>query len=177
MNGNARIKLLLSDVDGTLVTMKKELTARTIDAVHRLHGAGIHFAVTSGRPPRGMEMLVDPLALSTPLSAFNGGLVVEPDMDVVEELVLPDDLVSPTIELLESFELSAWVYQGANWFVRDLDGPHVAHESGTVQFEPPVVDDIAGLTSTRQLPSPRRLRRNSSATTSRPRARRTTTST
>src|SRR4029079_15454331 len=69
------IKLLLSDVDGTLVTKEKALTPRAIAAVHALHAADIHFAVTSGRPPRGMEMLVEPLALSTPLSALHGGLV------------------------------------------------------------------------------------------------------
>lgn len=147
MSDAARIRLLLSDVDGTLVTPTKELTQRTVDAVHRLHDAGIHFAVTSGRPPRGMEMLVDPLALRTPLSAFNGGLVVEPDMDVVEELVLPEVVVPGTIALLESFDLSIWLYQGAGWFVRDLDGPHVAHESNTVQFAPTVVDDFDGLTA------------------------------
>jgi Cof subfamily protein (haloacid dehalogenase superfamily) len=141
------IKLLLSDVDGTLVTMKKELTPRSIEAVHKLHDAGIHFAVTSGRPPRGMEMLVEPLSIRTPISAFNGGLVVEPDMDVLEERVLPEELVAPTIELLESYALSVWLYRGADWFVRDRDGPHVAHESNTVQFEPTVVGDFDGLTS------------------------------
>ena len=139
------IKLLLSDVDGTLVTPKKELTARAIEAVHKLHGAGIAFAVTSGRPPRGMEMLVEPLAISTPLAAFNGGLVVEPDMEVVQERVLPEELVAPAIELLESYGLSVWVYRGADWFVRDPDGPHVARESSTVQFEPTVVDSFDGL--------------------------------
>ena len=33
------------------------------------------FAITSGRPPRGMEMLIAPLALTTPIAAFNGGTV------------------------------------------------------------------------------------------------------
>ena len=141
------IKLLLSDVDGTLVTKDKVLTPRAIAAVHALHAADIHFAVTSGRPPRGMEMLVEPLALSTPLSAFNGGLVVEPDLEVVAERVVPDDLVAPTIALLESFDLSIWVYQGADWFVRDRDGPHVARESSTVQFAPTLVADFDGITS------------------------------
>ena len=98
---STRIRLLLSDVDGTLVKMDKTLTERSIEAVRALHDAGIHFAVTSGRPPRGMSMLVEPLALKTPLAAFNGGLVVEPDMDVVEQHVVPDELVAPTIELLE----------------------------------------------------------------------------
>jgi len=141
------IKLLLSDVDGTLVTREKVLTPRAIAAVHALRAADIHFAVTSGRPPRGMEMLIEPLALSTPLAAFNGGLVVEPNLDVVAERVVPDDLVAPTIALLESFDLSIWVYQRADWFVRDRDGPHVARESSTVQFAPTLVADFDGITS------------------------------
>jgi Cof subfamily protein (haloacid dehalogenase superfamily) len=139
------IRLLLSDVDGTLVTMQKELTARSIEAVHALHDAGIHFAVTSGRPPRGMEMLVEPLSIRTPLAAFNGGLVVEPEMSVLEERVVPDEVVPTTIALLESFGLSIWVYQGAEWYVRDADGPHVAREAHTVQFEPTTVSDFDGI--------------------------------
>ena len=138
------IKLLLSDVDGTLVTKEKVLTPRSVEAVHELHEAGIHFAVTSGRPPRGMEMLVEPLAISSPLAGFNGGLVVEPDLQVVEERTIPEDLVAPTIELLDAFDLSVWVYRGTDWLVLDADGPHVARESHTVQFEPTVVEHFDG---------------------------------
>ncbi|HJS49655.1 MAG TPA: Cof-type HAD-IIB family hydrolase [Gaiellaceae bacterium] len=141
------IRLVLSDVDGTLVTMDKVLTERSVDAVHALHEAGIHFAVTSGRPPRGMSMLVGPLSLRTPLAAFNGGLVVEPDMNVVEERGVPEDLVAPTIELLEAHHLGVWVYQGADWLVRDREGPHVAREAHTVQFSPTVVESFDGRTA------------------------------
>ena len=142
-----RIRLLLSDVDGTLVTMDKVLTDRSIEAVHRLHEAGVLFAVTSGRPPRGMAMLVGPLSLTTPVAAFNGGLVVEPDMEVVEQKVIPDALVPRVIELLESFRLSVWVYRGSDWLVRDLEGPHVQREALTVQFEPTVTAGFDGSTS------------------------------
>ena len=45
------IRLLLSDVDGTLVTPDKELTEDSIAAVARLREAGIAFAITSARPP------------------------------------------------------------------------------------------------------------------------------
>ena len=141
------IRLLLSDVDGTLVTMDKVLTDRSIEAVHRLHEAGILFAVTSGRPPRGMSMLVEPLRLVSPLAAFNGGLVVDPDMAVVEQRVIPDDLIAPIIQLLGSFRLSVWVYRGADWFVHDLEGPHVQREALTVQFEPTIAESYEGLTN------------------------------
>ena len=135
---------MLSDVDGTLVRSDKSLSQRSIDAVRALHDAGIHFAVTSGRPPRGMEMLVEPLSLRTPLAAFNGGLVVEPEMNVLEEHTIPEEIVPRAIALLERFELSVWVYRGADWLVRDPHGPRVEHEARTVRFEPTVVDDFDG---------------------------------
>jgi len=140
------IRLVLSDVDGTLVTMDKVLTERSVDAVHALYAAGIEFAVTSGRPPRGMSMLVAPLSLRTPLAAFNGGLVVDTDMDVVAERSIASDLVALTIEFLQEHRLSVWVYQGADWLVRDREGPHVARESHTVQFSPTVVESFDGRT-------------------------------
>src|SRR5579872_7192340 len=87
------IRLMLADVDGTLVTPDKVLTDRAIGAVHHLRDAGILFAITSGRPPRGMAMLVEPLDLQTPIAAFNGGLLVDRDMTVIEQRVVPEHLV------------------------------------------------------------------------------------
>ncbi|MEA3102221.1 HAD-IIB family hydrolase, partial [Caballeronia mineralivorans] len=75
-----KISLVLADVDGTLVTREKVLTDRAQAAVRDLRKSGIRFAITSGRPPRGMAMLVEPLALDLPLAGFNGGLFVNPDL-------------------------------------------------------------------------------------------------
>lgn len=58
-----RLSLLIADVDGTRVDQNKVLTERAAAAVHALRQKGVHFAVTSGRPPRGMAMLVTPLRL------------------------------------------------------------------------------------------------------------------
>ena len=142
----ATIRLLLADVDGTLVTPDKVATKRAIDAVARLRDAGILFAVTSGRPPRGMVMLIEPFDLQTPLAAFNGGVVVDRDMSVIEQRVIARELVTPIIGLLRSFGLSVWVYRGADWFALDAAGPHVKKESWTVKFAPTIVADFDGLT-------------------------------
>ena len=140
------MRLLLADVDGTLVTNDKALTERSIQAVQQLHDAGVLFALTSGRPPRGMQMLIEPLSISTPISAFNGGLVTEPDMSVLEQKVLPEDLVPAIIAMLEAAGLDVWIYRGAEWLVRDAKAPHIARESFTVQFDPTVVKSLAGIT-------------------------------
>ena len=69
------------------------------------------------------------MRLSTPLAAFNGGTMVDPDMTVIEQRAIPSELVGAMIALLESFALSAWVYRGDDWYVRDLHGPRVERES------------------------------------------------
>jgi Cof subfamily protein (haloacid dehalogenase superfamily) len=146
MASSSSIRLLLADVDGTLVTGDKVLTDRAIAAVAKLKDAGILFAVTSGRPPRGMAMLVEPLALSTPIAAFNGGLLVNADMSVIEERAVPSDLASPIFDLLTSFKLDVWLYRGAEWLVPDRKGPHVDREAWTVKFEPTVTADLRPIT-------------------------------
>jgi Cof subfamily protein (haloacid dehalogenase superfamily) len=141
-----RIRLLLADVDGTLVTEDKLLTDRAIEAVRHLDDAGVRFAITSGRPPRGMAMLVKPLGLQTPIAAFNGGLIVEPDMEVIEQRVVPQDLVVPIAGLMGSYGLDVWVYRGADWYVPDPAGPHVDREAWTVKFQPKILPRIEDVT-------------------------------
>src|SRR3977135_4643833 len=95
-----KISLVLADVDGTLVTEEKVLTERAQAAVRSLRAAGIRFAITSGRPPKGMAMLFDALKLDTPIAGFNGGLFVKPDLAIIEQKTLPQDIAVQAIPLL-----------------------------------------------------------------------------
>ena len=141
----SKIRLVLADVDGTLVNSDKELTGRAIQAVHKLHDAKIIFAVTSGRPPKGMQMLIKPLALEGPIAAFNGGLIVHPDMSPIEQKTIPADLVTDIVRAIQE-SIDAWVYQDADWFITDPDAPHVERETKTVQFDAKVVDSLDSIT-------------------------------
>jgi Cof subfamily protein (haloacid dehalogenase superfamily) len=141
-----QIELVLADVDGTLVTSEKELTERTIAAVRALKDAGVKFAVTSGRPPRGMQMLVKPLALELPMAAFNGGLFARPDMSVIEQRSIDARLVEEIVALIGEHALDVWLYRGSDWLLRDASAAHVAKEADTVRFAPTVVDSFDGMT-------------------------------
>lgn len=140
-----QIRLLLADVDGTLVTNDKVLTERAIAAVKKLKAVGVLFAITSGRPHRGMSMLIEPLELTTSIAAFNGGVFVRPDMSVIEQHTVPDDVTPAVIELLDGLGVDVWVYRGADWFVRDRKAPHVDREAWTVKFEPSVVANFGSV--------------------------------
>jgi Cof subfamily protein (haloacid dehalogenase superfamily) len=138
-----KIKLVLADVDGTLLTAEKVLTERAQNAVKLLKDAGIHFAITSGRPPRGMAMLIDPLKLETPIAGFNGGMFVDRHLEIVGQKILPLEIAREAVDLLRSHGLDTWVYRGNDWLISRTDAPHVARESWTVKFEPTVVADVS----------------------------------
>jgi len=140
-----KISLLLSDVDGTLVTSDKVLTERARSAVLRLRERNIRFAITSGRPPRGMRMFVDPLGLAQPIAGFNGGAYVEPDLRLLESHALSAEAARTAVEITRQCGLDAWLYTGNDWYIRDPHGPHVARESSTVAFPPEVVDSFDNL--------------------------------
>jgi Cof subfamily protein (haloacid dehalogenase superfamily)/beta-phosphoglucomutase family hydrolase len=137
------IKLLLADVDGTLLTHDKVLTDRVRQAVDRLREAGIQFAITSGRPPRGLAMLTEELRLTTPVAAFNGGMLVRPDLTtVIDQRTLPLAVAGEAVDYLLEEGLDVWVYRGADWFLRQTDAAHVAREQATVRFAPTVISDL-----------------------------------
>ena len=132
MGASDTISTLLADVDGTLVTKAKVLTKGAIEAVRRLHESGIAFFITSGRPPRGMRMLIEPLGLKAPMAAFNGGMIVRPDLSVVDERPLPDDIVPDVINTLLAHGLDVWHVSAARSQPYYLDVTHPTANKGTV---------------------------------------------
>jgi Cof subfamily protein (haloacid dehalogenase superfamily) len=137
-----RIRLVLADIDGTLVTPDKTLTERARAAVRKLADANIAFAVTSGRPPRGMALLLDPLELQTPIAGFNGGMFVSPDFTSIEIRAIAPKIVGPIVRHLIDRGLDAWLYRWNEWLLRDPGAPHAAREQRTVGFAPIVTDDL-----------------------------------
>jgi Cof subfamily protein (haloacid dehalogenase superfamily) len=142
MGGASRIRLLISDVDGTLVTGDKRLTPATIESVHRLRDAGIQFAVVSSRPPRGMAMLVEPLRITTYLAGFNGGAIVTPDQSQVDTRSVSPAAVDTTLAAFARAGVDTWVFADGKWLVTNPEGAYVARERRAVQFDPTVVPDF-----------------------------------
>ncbi len=139
------LRLVLADVDGTLVTHAKTLTPRAIEAARRLRARGIDLAIASGRPPRGMAMLVEPLGLTTPVAGFNGGMIVAADLrTILVQRTVPPAVGREVVDALLAAGVDVWIYCGNDWFVRDGQGVRVAREQATVQFGPTVVHDLYG---------------------------------
>jgi len=141
----ARISLVLSDVDGTLVTDDKVLTEPTRRAVDALRSAGIRFAITSSRPPAGLRSVIHDLEIDTPVAAFNAGMIVRPDGSgaVLAEQLLPREAGDATLAYFAQRRIDPWVFTADRWLLSRPSGPYVDHERHTVSFEPTLVSDLA----------------------------------
>jgi len=138
-----RIALVVSDVDGTLLTRDKTLTEASIGAVRRLGEAGIGFTITSSRPTIGMRFLVEPLGIRLPIGAFNGSAIVDPAMNPLEQHLLPATAVHRSLELLGEFGVDIWLFTTEEWLTGNGDGAYVPLEKRAIRADPTVVSDFA----------------------------------
>ena len=138
-----RIALVVSDVDGTLVTHDKRLTDGAKRAVQRLHDAGIGFTITSSRPPVGMRFLIEPLGITLPVGPFNGSSIVDPQLKPIEQHLIPAAAAQRSIEVLDQFGVDVWLFTNQQWIIRRDDGKYVPHERDTIKFDPTFADDFS----------------------------------
>jgi hypothetical protein len=93
-----------------------------------------------------MAMLIDPLNMTEPVAGFNGGVITKPDLTtIVRENFLPRAMVEKVIQIILDHKLDVWLYSGHDWYVRDMNAPHVEREQWTVKFAPIVRQNFDGL--------------------------------
>ena len=138
-----RIALVVSDVDGTLLTKDKTLTEAAKAAVRRLHEAGIGFTITSSRPTLGMRFLIEPLQITLPIGAFNGSSIVDPQLKPIEQHLIPLPAVQRCLEVLNEFGVDIWLFTNELWLTRNGNGEYVPHEKRAIRADPTIVDDFA----------------------------------
>ena len=138
-----RIKLVVSDVDGTLLTKDKTLTDGAVAAVRRLREAGIGFTIVSSRPTIGMGLLLGPLAITLPVGSFNGSSIVDPGLKPIEQHLIPAATAQRALGVLEKFGVDIWLFTNEQWLTRNPDGEYVGHEIRAIKHDPVIVDDFA----------------------------------
>lgn len=138
----AAIRLVVSDIDGTLVRADKTLAPATVAAVRRLRAAGIGFTLISARPSSGLSGLIEALALDTPVGAFNGATIFRPGGEVVEAHHLAEDVARGIVETYGALGMPLWLFADGHWMTRTLDVPHIDQEIVAAAQEPVVAADF-----------------------------------
>jgi len=142
------IALVVSDVDGTLLTKNKTLTDGAKSAVRRLRDAGIGFTVTSSRPTIGMRFLIEPLGITLPVGAFNGSCIVDPQLNPIEQHLIPASAAERSLDIFNGFGIDVWLFTNDLWLTRRGDSEFVPGEKRAIKSDPTVVGDFSPYLST-----------------------------
>ena len=137
------IALVVSDVDGTLLTHDKVLTDGAKAAVRRLHAAGIGFTIVSSRPTIGMGFLIEPLSITLPVGAFNGSSIVDAQLKPIEQHLIDPAVARRSLDVLHAFGVDIWLFTNERWYTRNPDGEYVPLEKRAIKADPTIVDDFA----------------------------------
>ena len=139
----SHIRLVVTYMDGTLLTPEKQITPRSIETISALHAAGVPVCLVSSRPPAGIEMYLDAIGLTTPYGALNGASVFNADRSIHTQLTLPPDVISDTLDMFNVHHLDTWLFRGHDWLIKNSAGPYVATEKRVIRQEPVIVDNFA----------------------------------
>ena len=88
-----KYKMLVLDVDGTLLNDEKEISKRTLNTLLKVQQMGVRIMLASGRPTYGLLPLAKKLELGTYngyILSYNGGQVINASNgEVVSSISLP----------------------------------------------------------------------------------------
>lgn len=144
-SGATPIRLVVSDIDGTLVDKAKQLAPATADAVLRLERAGVGFTVISARPMSGILPIAATLAIDAPMAAFNGGILFRRDGTIESHHTIDPVVAQGVMAIAADSPVDIWVFADDRWYASTEAGEHVAHERIASNQDPIVVDDFAAL--------------------------------
>lgn len=103
-----KVKLFVSDIDGTLLVAGKKISARNIDAVKRMTDAGITVTIATGRMYRAALPIAQELGVNVPIITYNGALIKSTDGEIIHAEYLPENIV---VEIVNFYEQRGWYLQ------------------------------------------------------------------
>lgn len=142
---SAPIRLLVSDIDGTLIRHDKTLGPPVVAAVRRVQAAGVAVTLISARPVSGMLGFVDQLGIGLPIAAYNGGTIAGPGGKVLSAERLERAVATRALAMLDRPGVTPWVFAHGLWHTRTLANAHSASERINAAADPVIVDDFTGL--------------------------------
>jgi Cof subfamily protein (haloacid dehalogenase superfamily) len=137
-------RLLVSDVDGTLIRHDKSLAEATIAAFARLGAAGIAATLISARPPSGVAWIAQKLAIRPPVAAFNGGTLFTADGTILSAVRLEPGTARLALDMMAAAGVDIWLFADGRWYARHADNPHVPRERRSAGVDITLTDDLAG---------------------------------
>src|SRR5215469_18660334 len=101
MDTQADIKLIVIDIDGTLLTPESSITTRSLETIQAARKAGLGVTLATARRYSNTAMIANELGLNAPLILYDGAIVLEhPHRAILHKQLLPADVGQQAVAVL-----------------------------------------------------------------------------
>ena len=136
------IRLLISDIDGTLVRHDKGLPEANVFAIKAAIARGLMVSLISARPAAGILPIAAELGLEGPFGAFNGGTIFTAAGGELCAAQVPAALAQQLLDLYAKEGLTIWLFTTNRWLSSDPDNSHTPREVISSGLQPEAVSDF-----------------------------------
>ncbi|WP_213880111.1 HAD family hydrolase [Pseudomonas sp. dw_358] len=140
--GQHPVRLVLSDIDGTLLLPDHSLGARTQAALAQLREAGIALSLASARPPLAMRKQIAAIGIDVPVAAFNGGTLMAPDGRYIKVSPLARQPAETALALFAQYPVAVWLFADDQWLVLDRTAAYMQKERDVLGYDEVVVPNF-----------------------------------
>ncbi|MCF0114784.1 MAG: HAD family phosphatase [Erysipelotrichaceae bacterium] len=139
------VKIILCDLDGTLLNSDKIVTPRTIEAIQKVRDKGILFGIATGRTLAGVRYLVEDWGIKPYcdiLMGFNGGMYIDYNLNKEGmSYMLSGEAVCAALEDYKQFDFNPGIFDGQ--VLHALKDNEIAHKIAKQNKLELAVDDLA----------------------------------
>jgi Cof subfamily protein (haloacid dehalogenase superfamily) len=114
------IKILFTDLDGTLVQHAGDVTQQTVEVAKKLIARGIDIVIVTGRHPDLTKSIHSRMGLKTPVIGCNGGVIkdISSNKNLFENR-LPTSIIKQAIEISRELGVAWVVYEKDKIFYKE----------------------------------------------------------
>ena len=113
------IKLIASDMDGTLLNERHNIDKETVVAIKKAEEAGIIFAISTGREYETVESILKENSIKCQCVLMNGAEYRDEDGNILEEINIEQKTATEIIHILQKEKVSARIFTNKGIYTTD----------------------------------------------------------
>ena len=115
------IKLIASDMDGTLLNNRHEIDDETVEAIRKAEESGIIFAISTGREYDNVEPFLKKHNIRCQCVLMNGAEYRDEDGKIIEEINIENGKCREIIDILQREKISARIFTNKGIYTSDTE--------------------------------------------------------
>ena len=138
------IKLIASDMDGTLLNDKHKIDKETVVAIKKAEEAGIVFAISTGREYDTVKSVLKENNIKCQCVLMNGAEYRDEDGNIIQEINIEQNTATKIIHMLQEEKVTARIFTNKGIYTTDTKEEALKEMVyRTLSFEPQLTQEEA----------------------------------